>query len=187
MIAARVAVGVRRRRAGLGLLAAGALLALLAGCSPALDWRQVRPEGWGLVASWPCRPTSQTRQVPLAGPAVALELMACSADGHTFALASADMADPVRIEPALSALAEAARANVGGRLESQRPASVPGMTPNARARVWQLRGRLPDGQAIHEQVMVFAHGLRVFQASVVGPLAGEAQAKPFFESIELPR
>ena len=182
-----MAVDARCWRVGLGVPVAAAWLVVAAGCSPALDWRQVRPEGWGLVASWPCRPTSQTRQVPLAGPAVALELTACSADGHTFALASADMNDPARVEPALKALADAARANVEGRVETERPASVPGMTPNARARAWQLQGRLPDGQAVREQVLVFAHGLRVFQASVVGPLAGEAQVKPFFESIELPR
>ena len=40
---------------------------------------------------------------------------------------------------------------------------------------------------MREQVLVFSHGLRVFQATVVGPQAGENQAKPFFEAIELPR
>ena len=125
--------------------------------------------------------------MPLAGPAVELDLVACSADGHTFALASADMADPARVGPALKALVEAARTNVQGRIESERPGSVPGMTPNAEARVLQLQGRLPDGQPVREQVLVFAHGLRVFQASVVGPLADAAHARPFFEAIELPR
>jgi hypothetical protein len=176
--------------AGVGplVLVAGSIgLTGLAGCSPALDWRQVRPEGWGLAGAWPCRPNSQLRQVALAGPAVAFELMACSADGHNFAMASADMADPARVGPALEALGQAARANIQGQVLSDRPASVPGMTPNAGSRVWQLQGRLPDGQAVREQVLVFAHGLRVFQATVVGPLASERQAKPFFEAIELPR
>ncbi len=163
------------------------LLAGLAGCSPALDWRQVRPDGWGLVGAWPCRPSKQSRQVPLAGPAVELDLTACSADGHTFALASADMGDPARVGPALKSLVESARTNVQGRIESERPGSVPGMTPSAEARLLRLQGRLPDGQPVREQVLVFAHGLRVFQATVVGPLADSAHARPFFEAIELPR
>lgn len=44
---------------------------------------------------------------------------------------------------------------------------------------------MPDGTAVREQVLVFAHGLRVFQATVVGPRADEALAKPFFDSIEV--
>jgi hypothetical protein len=179
--------GARRPATAQAGAVALAALGLLSACSPALDWRQVRPEGWGLVASWPCRPDVHSRRVVLAGPAVVLELQACRADGHMFALASADMADPARVGPALRALGEAARANVQGRVEAERPAAVPGMTPNAGALWWQLQGRLPDGGPVREQVLVFAHGLRVFQATVVGPSTGEAQAKPFFDTIALPQ
>ncbi len=166
---------------------ASVLLVLLCACSPTLDWRQVRPQDWGLALAMPCRPSHQVRQVPLAGPAVELGLLACSADGHTFAVASADMSDPSRVGPALRALGEAARVNVQGTVEDDRAAEVAGMTPQAAARHWRLRGRLPDGTQVREQVMVFAHGLRVFQASLVGPVADEVRAKPFFESIELAR
>jgi hypothetical protein len=164
-------------------LLAGA--ALLSGCSPALDWRQLRPDGWGLGVSLPCRPADVARQVALAGPPVELRLLACSADGHTFAIASADMADPARVDPALQALGAAALANVRGRVDAEQPAAVPGMTPWPGARRWQVTGRMPDGTAVREQVLVFAHGLRVFQATVVGPRADEALAKPFFDSIEV--
>ena len=125
--------------------------------------------------------------MPLAGPAVDLSLVVCTADGHTFALASADVADPARVGPALLALGAAARANVQGVVESEQAAAVPGMTPQPAARQWQMRGQLPDGQPVREQVLVFAHGLRVFQATLVGPVADPAMAKPFFESIEVPR
>ena len=164
-------------------LISGALVA----CSPALDWRQVRPEGWGLLATMPCRPDQQQRQVALAGAPVALSLLVCSAEGHTFALASADVGDPGRVAPALQALLQAAQANVQGQVLAEQPAAVPGMTPQAGAVRRQLAGRMPDGRAVREQVEVFAHGLRVFQATVVGPDAGPSQAGPFFEAIELPR
>jgi len=165
----------------------GLLLGVMAACSPTLDWRQVRPEGWGLVASWPCRPTLQVRPVALAGPAIELGLLSCSAGDHRFAIASADVSDPTRVGPALQALAAAAQANVQGVIESERPAVVPGMTPQPAARWWRVQGRLPDGQPVREQVLVFAKGLRVFQATLVGPVADDLLAKAFFDSIELPR
>lgn len=162
-------------------------MCMLVACSPTLDWRQVRPEGWGLVASWPCRPTLQARSVPLAGPAVELGLLSCTADEHRFAIASADVADPARVGPALKALAAAAQANVQGVVEAERVALVPGMTPQPAARWWRVQGRLPDGQPVREQVLVFAQGMRVFQATLVGPVADDTLAKTFFDSIELPR
>ena len=171
-------------------LAATALLAasaLLAACSPALDWRQLHPEGWSLGVALPCRPASLARQVALAGAPVELRLLTCSADGHTFAIASAELTDPARVGPALQALGTAARANVQGQIDTEQPAAVPGMTPYPDARRWQLTGRLPDGVAVREQVLVFGHGLRVFQATVVGPRADERMAQPFFDSIKVAR
>lgn len=163
------------------------IVAVLGACTPPLDWRQLRPDGWGLSVSFPCRPASHARAVPLAGAPVELTLLACSADGHTFAIASADLADPARVDPALRALGAAALANVQGTAEAEQAAVVPGMTPYPSARRWHVRGRLPDGVAVQEQVMVFGHGLRVFQATVVGPRTDDALVRPFFDSIEVAR
>lgn len=163
------------------------MAAVLAGCSAALDWRELRPEGWSLAAALPCKPARQLRHVPLAGPPVALTLLACSADGHTFGLASADVGDPARVGPALLALAQAAAANVQGQVQAEQPAAVPGMTPNPAARRWRMSGQLPGGQTVAEQVLVFAHGTRVFQATLIGSVADDARAQPFFEAIKVLR
>ncbi len=163
------------------LLAAGLLVA----CSPALDWRQLQPAGWSLVAALPCKPAIQQRRLALAGQPVVLTMLACTADGHTFALASADLGDPAHVGAALQALGQAAQANVQGRVAADQPAAVPGMTPNPAARRWQLQGRLPDGQAVAEQVQVFAHGARVFQAAVIGPEADDSRAGPFFDALKV--
>lgn len=165
----------------------GLLGLALVGCSPALDWRQVRPDGWGLQAAMPCRPDQQQRQVALAGAPVTLGLLVCSTADHTFALASADMGDPARVVPALEALLASAQANLQGQVLAEQPAQVPGMTPQPAALRRELAGRMPDGRAVREQVQVFAHGLRVFQATVVGPQAGPAQVGPFLDALELPR
>ena len=175
-----------RGRQRAGLLVAVAALAVLAACSPTLDWRQVRPEGWGLQALLPCRPDQLQRQVVLAGAPVALGLWVCSADAHSFALASADVAEPARVGPALQALLLAAQANLQAKLVSEQPAAVPGMTPQPGALRRQLLGQMPDGRAVQAQVQVFARGLRVFQATVVGPQVGPTQAGPFFEALDLP-
>jgi len=174
--------GLRRRRHGV----LGALVGLVLGaCSPALDWREVRPEGWSLQAMLPCRPANHERLLVLAGEPVLLAMQVCSAQGHTFALSSARLQNPAAVGPALQALAAAARANVDGRVLAEQAAAVPGMTPQLAARQLRLAGRLPDGQAVVEEVLVFAHGLRVVQATVVGPSAGLELLRPFVEALRV--
>lgn len=162
-----------------------ALLVLLAGCGPALDWRQFQPEGWPLQLAMPCKPADQQRHIALAGTRVALRMLSCSADDHVFAVASADVGDPARVAPALQALAAAARANVQATVLDEQAAAVPGMTPQAAARRWRLRGQLPDARPVAEQLLVFAHGTRVFQASLIGPAADDARAAPFFDALRV--
>lgn len=157
----------------------------VAACSPTLDWRELHPTGWSLLAALPCKPASQERQVALVGRTVALLMLACSADGHTFALASADLGDPSQVGSALQALGQSAQRNVQARVVAEQPAAVPGMTPNPSARRWRLQGQLPDGQSVAEQVLVFAHGTRVFQATLIGAQADDARAAPFFDSIRV--
>lgn len=157
----------------------------LVGCYAALDWRQLQPEGWSVSAALPCKPIRQERSLPLAGEQVAFTMLACSADDHTFALASGDLGDPLQVGPALQALGQAALANVQGRIQAEQAAAVPGMTPNASARHWRVLGQLPDGQTVAEQVLVFAHGTRVFQATLIGPQADDARAQPFFDAIKV--
>lgn len=171
------------------LLRTGVLLTamLLGACAPALDWRQVRPPGWSLSAALPCRPATAERTLPLAGAPLTLGLWSCGADEHLFAIASADVVDPARVGPALQALAGAARANIGAQLESDQPAQVRGMTPHPMARHQRLAGRRPDGQAVRAQVLVFAFGTRVYQATVLGPRADDARVRPLTEALELGR
>ncbi|MDT7834277.1 hypothetical protein [Aquabacterium sp. OR-4] len=175
--------GRATRRSALWLALPVGLMA----CSPALDWRQVQPPGWSLVAALPCRPDTAERPVPLAGAPVLLMLWSCSVDGHLYAIASAELADPTRVGPALQALAAAASANLAAPAEPGLAASVPGMTPHAAARQLQLAGRRPDGQPLRAEVLVFAYGTRVYQATVLGPQASPALARPLFDALQVRR
>jgi hypothetical protein len=160
-------------------------LLTIAGCSPPLDWRELRPEGKGLVAMFPCKPDRHARPVMVAGQRVRMEMLVCGADGATFALSFADLPDPAAVSPALSELRAIAAANVAGTVSESVELQVPGMTPNAQARRVAIVGRLPDGAAVVEQVAVFAKGLRVYQASVIGVTRSADAARIFLASLKL--
>lgn len=157
-----------------------------AGCAPALDWRQVQPDGSGLVMMFPCRPASHARRVTLAQSVVRLELHACSTGGATWALAFADLEDPARVGPALEELRAAAAANLGAAAVREAALQVPGATPNPASRRVDLEGRAPDGRRLEERVALFSKGLRVYQAAVLGEHLDLEAADTFFAGLRLP-
>lgn len=155
-------------------------------CTPALDWRDVRPPGSGVSTQFPCRPVVQEREVALAGAAVRLALHACAAGGSTWALAHADVADPARVAPALEALATASAGNVGAPAVPLQPFAVPGATPSASAGRVGATGRRPDGAPLVLHAVVFAHGTRVLQATVLGERPDAAAVETFFGALRVP-
>jgi hypothetical protein len=170
-----------RSRSSAFLLAAATLTA----CTPALDWREVRPAGSGIVALFPCRPNSMTRPLPLAGQTVPLSLHACSAGGQTWGLAFADVGDPARVGATLHELRTSAERNLGATAGRPLPLSVPGATPNAAAGRERIDGRAPDGQALAGQVAVFARGTVVLQATVLGATVPDDAAETFFAALRV--
>jgi hypothetical protein len=162
-----------------------AAAALAAGCSPTLGWREVRPEGSGALALFPCKPRHETRDVPLAGVRVAMTFHACSAGGATWALGFADVADPARVASALDEAAAASARNLGAAAPEGLPASVPGMTPHSHARRLAVDGAMPDGRAVHGEVAVFSKGTRVYQAMVVASGPQRDAVQTFFGALRL--
>lgn len=156
-------------------------------CTPALDWREVRPEGSGALASFPCKPSSHSRTVTLAGAAMQLSLYACSAADVTYAVAVADVQDPARVRPVLEELGRAARTNIQSADSSaSAPLHVQGMTPNPLAMLWRLDGRRQDGRAVQEQMALFVHGTRVFQATAIGVRLDVQALETFFGALHFP-
>ncbi len=159
---------LRRSFPTAGAAAGVAGLLALAGCSPALDWRDVRPPGMPLVVEMPCKPDTHERRVPLAGPPVRVVLQACDSDGQTWGLMSVDLDDPARVGPVLSALLAAAAANIGAQAGSGQPFVVKGATPQAGSQRVRLQGHRPQGPAVEMVVAVFTHGTRVYQMTALG-------------------
>ena len=155
-------------------------------CTPVLDWREVRPEGAGLLALFPCKPAGHVRRIVLVETPVEMTIYACAAGGATYAVAFADLGQAQWVERGLLVLAESAARNIGAAPSAQDvPASVPGMTPNPRAQRLSLVGRLADGQPVQEQVVVFSRGTRVYQATVVGAHLGGEAIDMFFGALRL--
>lgn len=161
-------------------------VATVAACTPTLNWRDVRPAGSGVQLLLPCKPDTQERTVALAGSPVRLTLTVCRAADQVWALAHADVVDPARVGPALAALQAGAAANLGASAATWAPQPVPGATPQPGSGRARLQGQRPDGQAAQMQVLVFARGTQVFQASVVGPALAKEAVDAYFKSIRFP-
>lgn len=157
----------------------------LAGCSPTLDWREVRPLESQLVLLFPCKPSMQERSVPFAGQPVRLTLRACSAGGQTWGLVVADLDDPARIAPALAEFVASAASNIAGARARPAAFAVRGATPHPGSQRLLLQGKLPDGRAVSMQVAVFSHGTRVFQATVMGEQLNPQAADTFFDGLRI--
>jgi hypothetical protein len=135
---------------------------------------------------FPCKPKTDTRRVALAGPPVELAVFVCKTSDVTYALSHADVADPARVSAALQALRASAVANIGGRVASERSIQVEGMTPHPDARLLELAGKLPGGEAVQERVALFSKGTRVFQATMFGASLDAEASETFFSGLRLP-
>jgi hypothetical protein len=159
-------------------------IALLCACSPALDWRQVRPAGFDLEAMFPCRPATLSRVVELAHRRLEMAMHACAVGGSTYAVGSLTLEDVRDVGPALVALREAAVRNVDGSASEGNTIQVPGSTPQGDAARVVLTGKRPDGTAVVEHVGVFARGNRVYQAMVVGDRPDPEAVSTFFDGLK---
>lgn len=157
-------------------------------CTAPLNWREVRPPGSGLTALFPCRTDHHERRVALAGAAATMQMHVCETAGLTFAVSFVEMDSPQRVARGLLELQALAGSNIGASatpLQALQALQVPGMTPHGSAGMLSLAGRLPGGSPVRLRAAFFTHGLRVFQATVIGVDAGDEAAQPFFSGLKL--
>jgi hypothetical protein len=75
------------------LLVVISALSLVAGCTPAFNWRDVAFDGLPVSALLPCKPDRATRAVPLAGAPRQMVMAGCEAGGVTFTVAVVTVQD----------------------------------------------------------------------------------------------
>lgn len=157
----------------------GAISLIAMGCSQAIDWREMRPEGTELAVAMPCKPGKYEDAVLLAGQRVQMRVFACRSNGALFALGHVRLADATQAGAALASLAEAAQSNERGAVADRQPAQVAGMTPLPQARQWRWDGAGRDEGPATAWVTVFSYGPNVYQATVIGTDAHQALAQHF--------
>ena len=184
------------------VVASAALAVALAACSPALNWRSVAVPEAALQVMLPCKPDNAVRTVELAGAPLALSLQSCDADGATFAVSYATLADPARAGVALDHWRAATLARIGVAVPAaSAPASgaaapvqmqpfVPaGALALPQAVRTTVQGKRPDGTPVTAHAAWFARALgsegRVYNAVVFGDKARPAVADTFFAGLEL--
>lgn len=150
----------------------------MAGCSPSLDWREVRPADSGALLLFPCKPEIAARPATAAAPA-RMGLAQCKAAGLTFSLSWAELEDPARISAALQQMPAALSAKLAAKPGAAKPLQIAGMTPNPQA------GQLSLAGTQQAEVAVFTRGRLVYQAVMLGAKRDAAAWDSFVGSIRL--
>lgn len=169
---------------------------LLAACSPALNWREVRLGGAAMSALLPCKPEHAVRAVELAaGRQSDLALWSCDADGATFAVSHMAAPDPARADASLQQW----RAAVLARLRVAQPAAaaaeaaaapfVPaGSLALPESLRMQVAGLRADGRSVVADAVWFARpeggAVRLYHAVVYTPDARPQAADAFFAGLQ---
>lgn len=105
-----------------------ALAALLSACSPALDWRDYRSPDAPFTALFPGKPAVLMREIDLDGQKVQLTMTASEAEGNTFAIGTAVMANAALAQAALPAMQAALLRNINGQIVKEKSSSASSST-----------------------------------------------------------
>ena len=168
---------------GVTRVAALALGLLLAGCSPALNWRSVRLEG--VQATLPCKPDQAQRTVQLAGLDLRLSMAGCEAEGGLYAISHLHLEPGVPAQPVIDAWRAQA-------LQALRSSAVPtAITWAATAErpallVYQATGADPRGKAVHARWTWVQRGQDIYHWAVYAPVLRSDMEEPFFGAMQWP-
>jgi len=173
-------------------LTAAAAAMLVSGCSPALNWRTVPLPEAALSITLPCKPDQAVRQVELAGSSVELAMAGCDADGATFAVSHAALADPAVVGAALTHWRAAVLANLGPGAAAAAvdvPYTPQGVLPVPQSLRTTMQGQRTDGSAVTAQGVWFARAVgpqvRLYHAVVYTAKPRPEVADQFFSGLAL--
>ena len=163
-----------------------ATLLALAGCSPAFNWREVRPDSTRLNLLLPCKPDKAQKVVPLGGQPTTLSMLGCEAGGATFAVAVADLGDAARAAAVLALWQGLTLANMKAAPGTAQalPLTIRGASAAPPVARVQARGQRADGTPVTGQAAYFAQGSQVFQVVVYAPQIAPEVAETFFSSLK---
>lgn len=166
------------------------LVAALAACSPAQNWRQVAFDGTTLQAQLPCKPDRTTREVPLGGVPVSLQVAGCESGEVMLVLMTAALAPGADAQAVLVGWRQATLAHLQAPAEGGQvsPWAKAGWLPLSGALQQSTEARQADGRVVNA-VLAWAAAaegdhVRVVHAAVYAPRARPELAQTLMESLK---
>jgi hypothetical protein len=95
-------------------LSIAVLLAAIAACTPAHDWREVQGSAAPFSVLLPAKPTILARQIDLDGMPVTMTMTAAEVGGVTYAVGTVDLPDAASAKRAMTAMRTAMVRNIHG-------------------------------------------------------------------------
>lgn len=135
--------------------------AWMAGCSPALDWREVTLEGAGLKLMFPCKPERESRPQPgPSGQPMTVQTASCKAKGGQYSLTWVDLGDATQVPAAVQRMRDRmAQLMTPG---DAAPLNLRGLSPVPAT--GQQRFTTRPGEPVQQvRQAVFASGTHVYQ------------------------
>lgn len=173
-------------------LLCAALALVLAACTPALDWREVRSEDGGYAILMPARPATASRTIDLDGLAVVMSMTGAEVDGVAFAVGTAELPNATAARQALTAMQQALVRNMHGVVTADRTLAVPRGTQGGSMVVREIHANGPasaatNGQSRVMRVRLTAVEHRVYQVLISGPAQriDDDMATIYFSSFRL--
>ncbi|MBB3195869.1 hypothetical protein [Roseateles terrae] len=152
-------------------------------CTPALDWRQVTPEGAGLQLMFPCKPERESRSQPgPSGAPMTVQTASCKAGQGQYSLTWVDLGDATQVSAALQRMRDRM-----GQLLAPGPTAdlkLRGMTPLPAAGQQRFSARPGEPSQVVRQA-VFARGTRVYQLLMQSSRPDDEAWDVFVSSIAL--
>lgn len=174
-----------------------ALLATLAACSPALNWREVRLER--LVTLLPCKPDHAQRDVQLGAHTVAMHMSGCEAAGGLYAVSHVRLADPAQVGPAQAAWRQASLAHLRDstvqtlpfQLAKPKASEMRTADPQTAAvpvdmlEMLQVQAKHPDGSPLQARLVWLSSGVDVYHVALYGAHLSPEMSELLFSELVL--
>jgi hypothetical protein len=173
----------------------GSVAVVLAACSPALNWREVRLDR---LAVWlPCKPDQGQRTVRLDLQEVALNMVGCESSGALFAVSHTRLSDPAQVDAVMRAWKAAALANMRATSLQERPfpwaspaagtgqppAALLAKIPGSALVMVEAQGQKPDGDALQARLLWFSSGADVFHIALYAPRVTADMTETLFSEL----
>ena len=167
-----------------------ASVAALAGCTPALNWRELPLPPTAAHALLPCKPDHAERSVPLGGEPTLLLVIGCEAGGATFAVTATTVAAGRSPDALLQGWQQATLANMQASGEvTRQPFHPASALPLAHAQRVAAQGLGPNGRAVYAQAVWTARaaeggGSELVHAVVYSERPQPEAANAFFDGLK---